>query len=152
MTCHQNQRPFSCLKTVVFAKPTLFRGYRFRLKLGVLGAILENGKEFDLISNFILQFFKTSSQGQDNCVLLLVGKNPCKFIKIQRGRIHSEPRFQGFFATSEGSASHFCYFFQDGHVTCKKWDVSTDSLPSHRSRIISSLFGKKIRNARNWGY
>lgn len=47
MTCHQNQRPFSCLKTVVFAKPTLFRGYRFRLKLGVLGAILENGKEFD---------------------------------------------------------------------------------------------------------
>lgn len=47
MTCHQNQRPFSCLKTVVLAKPTLFRGYRFRLKLGVLGAILENGKEFD---------------------------------------------------------------------------------------------------------
>ena len=54
----------------------------------MLGAILENGKEFDHFSFYSSVFPKRQwfwsrarglSQGQDNCVLLHVGKNPSKF-------------------------------------------------------------------------
>ena len=48
--------------------------------------------------------------------------------------------------------SHFCNFLQNGHVTCKERNVAADSLPTHRSRIISSLWIIKQKMLYSWRF